>query len=65
LHPQKRENKKPWKAANLMNRRGELSILSLNSSLTWEREKQTKELAKNSVQLQNSCDNLKLFFLLN
>jgi hypothetical protein len=29
------------------------------------KEKKTKEFAKNNVQLQKSCDNLKLFFLLN
>jgi hypothetical protein len=65
LHPQKRKIKKPWKAANLMNRRKEISTLSLNSSLTWERKKKkTKEfVAKNNVQLQKSCDDFKLFFL--
>jgi hypothetical protein len=65
LHPQKRKNKKPWKAANLMNRRGEISILSLNSFIDMGKAKKTKEFAKNNVQLQKSCDNLKLFFLLN
>jgi hypothetical protein len=64
LHPQKRKIKKPWKAANQINRRGEISTLNLNSSLTWERKKKTKEfIAKNNVQLQKSCDDLKLFFL--
>jgi hypothetical protein len=62
---QKRKIKKPWKAANLMNRRGEISTLSLNSSLTWERKKRQKSLLlKSIVQLQNlSCDDLKLFLL--
>jgi hypothetical protein len=62
--PKKGKLKKPWKAANLMNRRKEISTLSLNSLLTWERKKQTEEfVAKNNVQLQKSCDDFKLFFL--
>jgi hypothetical protein len=64
VHPQKRKVKKPWKAANLMNRRGEISNPQLKFFIHMRKEKKTKEfVAKNNVQLQKSCDDLKLFFL--
>jgi hypothetical protein len=48
--PKKGKLKKPWKAANRINRRGEeISTLSINSSLTWERKKRQKSLLLKTI----------------